>query len=243
MLKQYYKQLLIFSAFLIIILLLIIYNQYQENKKYEEYLSNGLNDDIQTLNDAIVDNQNIYQQVSDSEHITKQHLISLIKNNSIIKNLTQKYEYLALRLNRLESNKDYNETGKNAQTISSFFRVLAGKENFCLEPNNHFKQSRKSEPIADYFTEVRRDICNLESDEKNDVLVNLDSDLKEKLGHIQELNSFWIEASKAYETTERADDTLSNDHWINLIVDLEKETKDYLYNKHKISNIELFLKK
>lgn len=74
---KYYKQILTFSGLVIVILLIVLYNQYQENKMHEAYISNHVNSDMDTLVNAIVDNHNMYQEILGSEEITNQQLISL----------------------------------------------------------------------------------------------------------------------------------------------------------------------
>lgn len=227
---KYYKQILTFSGLVIVILLIVLYNQYQENKIHEAYISNHVNSDMDTLVNAIIDNHNMYQEILGSEEITNHQLISLRRNNGYIRAIPQDYQYLAIQFNRLEPDKVYNETAGNAQKISGFFSDLGGREMYGL----------------------------LDAEEMHDVFVELDSVLKEKIEYFHELNSFWVEAVKKNITgvkeTEKVVEfsgaigshygeySLSDDFWVDLVVDLDVNTRTYL-DKHKILNIEELLLK
>lgn len=229
MIKRYYKQILVLIG--LIIATFVIYNQSQENKMYEAHISEEVNSDISSLVVAIVDNQNLYHEILNSNIITKKQLKWLWTNNHEIWTITQEFEFLTIKFNRLDQNLDRPKS--NGVEINSFLGELGSSKNILLR--------------------------SLELEEMNDVIYELDPDLKKKMIYIQELNSLWLEAIKENITgvtmteekvridddkfnTNFSENSISNDLWVNLVIDLDKKSKTFL-DEYNIYNIKELLEK
>jgi hypothetical protein len=226
MIGRYYKQILTMSSLVILILLFVIYNLQQENKMYEIYISKDVNNDMNDLVNAIVDNHNIYSEVLETGEITKHQLQLLERNNTHLLKIPQDYDNLAVfQFNRLDTGILFNEVAANASIISGFFSELGGPEMYRI----------------------------LFLDELHDVFIELDENLRGNIEDFKELNNFWLKSVKSnipgikevngklefnksvhYYFGERS---VLDDFWIDLIVDLNKETRSYLYEK-EIYNID-----
>lgn len=208
------KNQLLFTILLIIILLLVAYNQYQTKKMYEEHLSQTVSADMQTLVISIIKSDEIYKGILDKGNITRRDAESLRIYSYDILSIPQDYNGLALEFGRMGSREFQNKTADTAQEISHFFYKM--NEDIYVDEKN--------------LDEV---ICEL-NDEKSDVIHLL-----------KELNSLWSEAvlknvvgasdyngHLEYDSEKfqdhYGDNSLTDDFWVDLIVDIDKSTREFL---------------
>lgn len=208
------NKLLLFTTLLIIILLLVAYNQYQTKKMYEEHLSQTVSADMQTLVISIIKSDEIYKGILDKGNITRRDAESLRIYSYDILSIPQDYNGLALEFGRMGSREFQNKIADTAQEISHFFYKM--NEDIYVEEKN--------------LDEV---ICEL-NDEKTDVIHLL-----------KELNSLWSEAvlknvvgasdyngNLEYDSEKfqdhYGDNSLTDDFWVDLIVDIDKSTREFL---------------
>ncbi|AXF57317.1 hypothetical protein [Salicibibacter kimchii] len=218
MMKQNVKKLLI--GLCIVILIGFSYNQYKEREMYEASISSELKSDFHSLVTAMAHNQTYYEEILETDRITKRHahLLALRTYNGDISRIKDEYERLAVEFERLEPRTIENDTSVNAIEIGSYFSELADYQRF-------------------------------EPEEMDDVLLELDADEREKIEHVKALNSVWLEAAernvegvtvrngkvnfdaRTYENY-YGEDSLSNDFWVDMFVELDEETLKFLRQRN-----------
>jgi len=183
---------------------------------YENYISVSVKNDMQDLANAIVDSQNIYVNILDEEVITKGDAYLMAHNSGILMELYQKYNGMAKRFGHIENRTTQNTTAGVAQEISAFFSGMIRKE-------------------------------NIDSSNLDDVQIKLNGDMKQKVIKLKELNSIWLSSVKnnvfgvmdkqgdlVFNTQQfRAhygENILSNNFWVNLVVDIDSDTQKYLHD-------------
>ncbi|QQK78970.1 hypothetical protein HUG20_02980 [Salicibibacter cibi] len=225
MINRDYKKILVgVVGFCIVVLFAFSYNQYNERKMYEANISQELNNDFHRLVTAMSHNQTYYVEILETEQVTKRHaqLLGLRTYNGDISRIKEEYERLAVEFERLEPRMIENDTAVNAIEIGSYFSELG-------------------------------DYQRPEPEELDDVLLELDADDREKIEHVKALNSVWLEAAErnVEGVTVEGDNvnfdarryhnyygenSLSNEFWVDLLVDLDEETLRYL-DQHNLSSI------
>ncbi|WP_416151728.1 hypothetical protein ACM26V_12445 [Salipaludibacillus sp. HK11] len=220
MLKKHYK--LIFSGTVIIILLFVINQQHQEKKLYEQYISQNMNYEIKKLVKGIVESYNIFDEILDSGDITNRQAKLLISFSKDIVNMTEELERKAISLERLNHSEFNNVTYGNTLRIFSFFSNLD----------------------ADKYYDIGK---------LDDIHTTLDSSLYEKIKFLKELYFLWIlvvedsligviiteediQLSVSEYNSNFDSDSVSNNFWIDLLVEFDEKTNAFL-NKYEIDNI------
>jgi hypothetical protein len=218
--KPNYKEILL--GLCVVFLLLVSYNQYKDKKMYEAHISNIFNQNTQIMVTSIVDSHSIYMDILISEEITHRQIIQLSKYSRNILMVHQQNRQLAMEFNRLEPRMNTNEVGESATKIDIFYSNLIGDERVGPE-------------------------------ELDNTLFELDHSLREKIEYLQDLNSAWLEVVQnniigvssnggkfTFDVHEYQNhygkNSISNNFWVELLVDMNTKTTDFL-SKHNIYNV------
>ena len=197
---------------------------YIENQRYERYLSFQMTSDISRLTTALLKNQQIYSDVIDSDIITLEQAELLYENNFLLARTTQELQDLAVVLKKIEQEDISNITATNASDIGYLFSVFIWDEGEREAVDNEPKVYRFPDTIE----------------------FALAQDEKEKIELIDELNKGWIDSvvnnNKAFSEEQifnsdlffdlYQDNAINSEFWVDLIVNMEIETKEFLTNNY-----------
>lgn len=113
----------IYCLFLVVIVVLfiLISNQYKDKRKYEEYISNKLNDDFHTLINTINENDRLYDDIISNNRVTGEQSKILMISNEKISNIIQEYRALALNFNKRKEDYSHSKSSLNAYEITRLF--------------------------------------------------------------------------------------------------------------------------
>lgn len=197
---------------------------YIENQRYERYLSFQMTSDISRLTTALLKNQQIYSDVIDSDIITLEQAELLYENNFLLARTTQELQDLAVVLKKIEQEDISNITATNASDIGYLFSVFIWDEGEREAVDNEPKVYRFPDTIE----------------------FALAQEEKEKIELIDELNKGWIDSvvnnNKAFSEEQifnsdlffdlYQDNAINSEFWVDLIVNMEIETKEFLTNNY-----------
>lgn len=207
--KKNYK--LILVSLFICLLLFISYNQYQDKKMYEIYISKILTTDLTLLARDIVENDAIYDYILKTEEITKIQADYLAKSNDNIMLTIQEYAHVAVDFKRIKQGFEYNDTSANTQKIALFF--------------NHWEDHRGVQAIK------------LDSELRN-VITHFQMINSKWIDVIKNNGWFVVESDIVNYSSEISQPlSLTNDLWLDLLIGLEEETTNYL-SENNLNNIE-----
>ena len=199
-----------------VILLGVAYQQYEEKKLYEEYVSHQINGEVQRLVIAIEHSLNIYEEIIDTGELKKGDASTISIYSRDILRIPQELYSVGLQLQRVETD-SFSTTeniAKTAQTISPFFMEMIG---------------------YDY----------LEMDEIDDVLFVLENDLnmRRKIEHLHELYASWSGVVKYNFNNEGEQGTdgawnrnkvihVKDKEWVHLVLQLDEATQQFFHEKN-----------
>ncbi|UCZ51618.1 hypothetical protein LGQ02_12155 [Bacillus shivajii] len=216
MIKNNYKKLLL--CIVIFLFVFICFNFYQDKRMYERQLSQDLDNEMVRLINAIVDNEKLYKNILSSGQMTNGQVYDLHRNYNLIIEYAQKYERLAIQFGYIDRSEVTNNTAGSANAIETFVNSFKNHSVYPLK----------------------------EQEESDEVVIQLSVELKEKIEQIRKLNSVWIEAAdKNIAGITRLDSdvvkfdsnlfreyygshSISNDFWVNFVLDLDEGTMDVL---------------
>lgn len=208
------KKLLV--GLLIAALLIVSYKQYVEKKMYEAHMSHDLNRDIHNIIYILAENHHIYEEILESNKITRYQAYMLTSNHNNLIEFPQNYGALAVKFNRLD--KRENNVAPNAQIIHFFFGEMGGFDGFERQTMHQVILELDERNIEKLQYLQSLNYQWLEAAQRN---VRGFRDIKNK-------DSFEAGAIEAY----YGKHSLSKRFWIDFIVDLEKTTKDYMSEKN-----------
>ncbi|HLQ97058.1 MAG TPA: hypothetical protein VK135_00070 [Candidatus Dormibacteraeota bacterium] len=223
--KKKLKNLLVFLLF--ITLLIYFYNLHQEKRMYEEYISIDIYNDMSTLVVSIIENYKLYENILEEEVITRGDADRLKWNAYNILEFPQHYGSVASQFNRIKSEVFHNETAETAAQIADFFSEMNGDEE------------------ADF-------------DNMDEVIYELNDVMEDKMMQLKELNSLWvnsvfknvagtsgdkgeIEFDSDEFRSNYEDNSVSDNFWVDLILDLDEDTRNFL-TVNELNSIEEVIK-
>ncbi|MCP1132875.1 hypothetical protein NKT34_06215 [Paenibacillus polysaccharolyticus] len=192
MLRKNYIRILF--ALLIVILVVTNISQYKTKELYKSTLTNQLNTDITELRSALSSNDLAYEEILQSQTMSKDQSNYLMGNNDEIRKIVDSFSTMAVQLDKESEKSQYTETQQNALKLTEYFK-------------------------------------DLQSDNKEQIL---DSNTKIVLEKAQQLNKKWSTTMTRTQIT-----SIANDSWIELLMNLEKDTRTFL-TENKIKSIEEF---
>jgi hypothetical protein len=213
----------ILIGLVIVILLITSYNLFQEKRMYEKQLSNELNSNMNRLIDAIILNNELYEEILVSENITKGNAQILEKTNERILEITQKYMNLAHDFERVSQRN--KKTAENANYISRFFMNMRGPTEVISND-----QAEEIVFVLDPISRIKiEELQKLNATWIESIVNNIDSAsmINEEVS-TQDFSKYYGENS------------ISDDFWVNFITDLERDTETFLASVNYAHMGELF---
>ena len=208
-------------------------NKYKENQRYESYISLHLINDISSLTTDLLQNQRIYNDILQFDIITPEQVESLHNNNYSLGKVTQDLHYLSTVLQRTEHDEIRNITANNASDIGYFFTELIWDK---AEREGIDNDAR---------------VYHLPYGLPSLIEFEIEQDEKEKIEMIKELNERWLNAVanniEDFSENQILNLNLSVDYyeknaikqefWVDLIVQMEMETKEFLSENNYLDKI------
>lgn len=214
-------------SLLIIFLLIYIYNLYQEKKMYEEYISIDIYNDMSTLVVSIIESYKLYENILEEEVITRGDADMLKFNAYNILEFPQHYGSVAFQFNRIKSGMFHNEAAENAAQIADFFSEMNGDEETNFD--------NMDEVICELNEPMRNKIVQL----KELYLLWVDSVLKNVAGTSGDNGEIEFDSDQFRSNYE--DSIITDKFWVNLILDIDEDTRSYL-NANELNSIEEVIK-
>lgn len=226
--------LLIIALFLISA---IAVNKYIENQRYERYMSLQVANSISRLSTDLLLNREIYNNIIDLDTITLEQLELLEGNNNSLSMTTQDLRILAIDLKRIQHEDTSNATANNASDIGYFFRRLTWDK-------------AENEGI-----DIESRVNMLPDELSSTAEFSLEKDEKKKIEMIRDLNERWINVvanninglsegqtfnPDIYFDSYR-DNAIKLDFWVDLIVQMEIETHEFLTENNHLDKMGTFL--
>lgn len=217
---------IILLSLVVVVFFVYAINQYLEKQRYESYLSIQVANDFSRLSSSVINNEKMYNEILQSGTISLQEVMNLYHNNYEIVRIAQEYQNFAIDLRRLGRDEVNNSPSLNASDIAWFFQRLI----WNIAEEEGIEHSIEQFPYA-----LGR--------EEN---YSLDEEFLEKITVVNELNKRWVhvietyvEGAKELSTSnpdvyfdKYRDSAIKDDYWIDVVLQMDIETEDYL-NKHK----------
>ncbi|MDQ2087969.1 hypothetical protein RBH29_16185 [Herbivorax sp. ANBcel31] len=217
--------LLAISFLIILILSLINYNEYKLINAYDEITMRefvGFNGIL------YAESRDIYNNILKNEYITIREAFMLRRNARLEQNFANKYTKHAQALNGSQD----------------LYREIITKDTM--------------EGIYKYFHLMLEERWRINYDYADDIIVFLDNDSRKKIEYLYELNNLWLNSidkniewveegkrTGLVEVSEYLEDKkkplVLQTYWIDLVIDMENETRDFL-DRYGVNNIKELLK-
>ncbi|MDQ2087976.1 hypothetical protein RBH29_16220 [Herbivorax sp. ANBcel31] len=222
------KKITLILIILVFILIYLNYNKYQIVKEYDEFTKNEfsfLSFEKRQIVRQITNQTELYRTILEEGHIKKGDAASIVIYFRNNKELVPDYLRYANNLRKQEIIED----------------DIVNEHNMII--------------IGDFFVSLLDGRRSIPREEKDDILVVLDDDLREKIEYLNELNDLWMNSlERNLEWIE--DGELSREkfekyfkrnfkpivlqnYWIDFVSDLEKDTREFLakYNVDDIKEL------
>jgi len=220
-LRRYYKN--IFVVIMISFLIFITYSQYKNKIIYESHISSSLNNDVQRLVQSIIDNQEVYDQILKSQYVTKGDAYFLAHNHSSLFTISQKYEAIAKKFERIEGRTTQNLTAINVREISFYFNDMVKEDRLDMD---------NKDDVIHELTNDRKEIIT----QLRNLNVEWLQILKHHIYGVKEDQGEYTFDSQVYRD-HYGEHSISDDFWVKVVVGLDHKTKTYL-NSQGFESIE-----
>lgn len=225
--KKKYK-IFLFAILPIILLSIIAFNQYKDKIMYEKYISQNVSADMHRLVRAIIKSDEIYVDILDKKSMTRGDADELKIYSYVLLEVPQDYGGLALVFNRRGKREFKNKTAGVAQKMGSF------------------------------FFQMNEDVDVVDGKNIDEKLFDLNSEKEAIISRLKELNDLWVKSvlKNVVGVTEHngklqfdtrkfqkhyGDNSLADDFWVDLVMDLDKNTRDFL-TKHQLTTENILTK-
>lgn len=195
MLRKNYIQILL--ALLIGILVVMNIMQYRTTELYKSTLTNQLNSDITELRSALSSNDLAYEEVLQSDTLTRDQSNYLMGNNDEIRKTIDNYSTLAIQLGKETEKSQYTETQQNALKLTEYFKDLQGANKGQIVDSDTRNVLEKAQQLNKKWstTIANTQITSIADESWIELLKHLEKDtlsfLKEN--QIKSIEEFWLE--------------------------------------------------
>src|SRR5690625_329507 len=225
--KKKYK-IFLFAILPIILLSIIAFNQYKDKIMYEKYISQHVSADMHRLVRAIIKSDEIYVDIIDKTSMTRGDADEVKIYCYVLLEVPQDYGGLALAFSRRGKREFKNKTAGVAQKMGSFFFQM--NEDVDVVDGKNI-----DEKLFDLNSEKEAIISRLK--ELNDLWVK--SVLKNVVGVTEHNGKLQFDTRKFKKNY--GDNSLTDDFWVDLVMDLDKNTRDFL-TKHQLTTENILTK-
>ncbi|MBU5352619.1 hypothetical protein KQI74_10025 [Paenibacillus barcinonensis] len=195
MLRKNYIQILL----ILIIVILVVTNisQYKAKDLYASALTNQLNTDITELRSALSSNDLAYEEILQSDKLSKNQSNYLMGNNDEIRKTVDSYSTLAVQLGKETEKSQYTETQQNALKLTEYFKDLQGDNKEQILDSKAKNVLEKAQQLNKKWsnTMANTQITSIANDSWIELLTNLEKDTQSFLteNKIKSIEELWLE--------------------------------------------------
>ncbi|WP_340030849.1 hypothetical protein NSQ20_21485 [Paenibacillus sp. FSL K6-1122] len=191
MLKKNYIQILLVLTIMILVVTNI--SQYKAKELYKSALTNQLNTDITELRSALSSNDLAYEEILQSDKLSKDQSNYLMENNDEIRKTVDNYSTLAVQLGEAQ----YTETQQNALKLTQYFKGLNDDNEEQILDSNTKNVIEKAQQLNNKWstTMANTQIKSIANDSWIELLMNLENDTQTFLteNKVKSIEEYWLE--------------------------------------------------